>query len=158
MENGISVNSGSNNNSSETVRSGKRIVRYLLQMPIAQIVRYLISGCPAAATHLLALYALVEFAGLHYLSASAIALGVAIIVSFSLHKFFTFREHNLSHAHIQFGLYLCVVGINFVTNLALMWFSVELLRVPYLLAAIIAGVAVAIVNFFAYRLFVFQRR
>lgn len=136
---------------------GKSVMKSVFHMPIARLIRYLISGCAAAGTNLVALYTLVEFGGLHYLPASALAFGLGIIVSFSLHKFFTFRDQDLSRTHVQLGLYLCVVGFSFALNLALMWLSVELVGIPYLIAAIIAGGAIAVVNFFAYQLVVFRR-
>ena len=139
------------------LHAGKSLLKSVFHMPIARMVRYLISGGTAAATYLAILYAFVEFGGFRYLYASAFALGIAIIISFSLHKFFTFRERNLSRSHIQFGAYLCVVGLDFAMNLALMWFSVEILGIPYLAAAIMASGAIAVVNFFSYQLFVFRK-
>ncbi|MEK7628433.1 MAG: GtrA family protein [Patescibacteria group bacterium] len=137
---------------------GKNLLKSVFYMPIAQLVRYIISGLTAAATNLVTLYTLVEFGGFYYLHASAISLGAALMVSFLLHKFFTFRERDISQTHVQFALYLCVVGVNFFMNLAIMWFSVEFLRIPYLIAAILAGVVIAGTNFFAYRIIVFRRR
>jgi len=133
---------------------GRRVLKL---MPVGHIIRYFISGGTAAATHFVFLYLLVHFGGLHYLLASALALGTAIIVSFSLHKFFTFRVHDLARTHIQFGLYLGVVGMDLGINLGLMWFSVEILGIPYLAAALIASVAIAAVNFFAYWFIVFKK-
>lgn len=137
---------------------GKRFLQLFSYMTIAQIMRYLISGFTAAGTNLATLYALVEFGGIHYLPASVIALGVGIVVSFLLHKLFTFRVRRLSQTHIQFGLYLGVVGLDFAINLAIMWTSVEILGIPYFLAAIISGGVIAVVNFIAYRFFVFAQR
>ena len=136
---------------------GKSRLKNVFHMPIAQLVRYLISGCTAVGTNLAILYVLVEFGGLHYLSASAFAYSIGIIASFSLHKFFTFRENSLQRAHIQIALYLCVIGLGFLTNLALMWLLVEFIHIPYFLAAIITNGAIAVANFFAYRLLVFRR-
>ncbi len=136
---------------------GKAILKNVFHMPIGQVFRYLTSGFTAAGVNLGVLYGLVEYGGLHYLFASSIALTIAIVVSFSLHKFFTFRERDLSRAHVQFGLYLGVVGIDFCLNLLLMWLSVEFLGIPYLFGAIIAGGAIALINFFAYRLVVFRK-
>ncbi len=140
------------------LRLGKNLLKNIFHMPIAQLVRYLISGCTAAGTNLLILYVLVEFSGLHYLLASAIAFGTALIVSFSLHKFFTFRAHEVARTHIQFALYLVVVGVDFTLNLSIMWLLVTSIGMPYLVAAIFAGGAIAVINFFAYRLIVFRQR
>ncbi len=138
------------------LHAGKSLLKHLVRVPIAQLVRYLISGCTAAATNLIALYSLVEFGGLHYLPASVFALSLAIVVSFILHKFFTFRQRGLARTHVQASLYLCVLAFDFALNLAVMWFSVDVLHIPYLIAAILAGAILAVVNYFAYRLFVFK--
>jgi putative flippase GtrA len=135
----------------------KKILKYCNYATISQVARYLISGFTAAGTNLAVLYSLVEFGGLHYLPSSVIALSVGIIVSFLLHKLFTFQKRELSRTHIQIGLYLCVVGLDFVVNLFIMWFSVEVLGIPYLIAAIISGGTIAIINFIAYRFIVFSR-
>lgn len=139
------------------LRVGKRLLKRFFHLPVGQIVRYLISGCTAVGVNLAVLYALVEFGGLHYLLASTFAYGVGITASFSLHKFFTFRENSLERAHIQIVLYLCVIGLGFLMNLAFMWFLVELTQVPYLFAAIITNSVIAAANFFAYRLLVFRK-
>lgn len=143
---------------SSVLHVGKRLLKILSRLPIVHVMRYLISGSTAAAVYFAALYGFVEVGKMYYLLASALALTIAIVVSFSLHKFFTFREHSLARAHIQFGLYLLVIALDYVVNLALLWLLVELLHVPYLLAAFIATTVVATINFFAYWLVVFRRR
>ncbi|MBY0472776.1 GtrA family protein [Patescibacteria group bacterium] len=139
------------------IHFGKRMLPRLARLPLAQLARYIISGATAAAVYFGVLFALVQFGGVHYLAASSVALAIAIVVSFSLHKFFTFRQHALSQTHVQFVLYMIVVGIDFLINLSILWCSVELIHMPYLLGALIATVAVAVVNFFLYRSVVFRR-
>jgi putative flippase GtrA/SAM-dependent methyltransferase len=135
---------------------GKKILKQTVRMPLQQLVRYLISGCTAAAVHIMSLYGLVEFADLHYLLASTLAFSLAIVTSFTLHKFFTFRKREVARTHIQAALYLCVLGFDFALNLALMWFLVETLHTPYIIAAIFSGMVIAVINYFAYRLLVFK--
>lgn len=136
---------------------GKSVAKKLIRMPLAQLFRYLVSGGIAATVYFVIIFALVEFANVHYLVASSVALAVAIGISFSLHKFFTFRERTLSRTPMQFVLYLTVVGMDFLINLSVLWLLVEKVGMPYLLGAFIATAMVAIVNFIAYRLVVFRR-
>ena len=136
---------------------GKSVAKKLAHVPIGQLVRYLFSGGIAATTYLVLLFVLVEFFGAHYLPASTGALAVAIVISFSLHKFFTFRERSLSRTPLQIALYLCVVGMDFAINLSVLWLLVEMAHTPYLVGAFIATLVVAVVNFIAYRLVVFRR-
>lgn len=134
----------------------KSLLKNVFRMPIAQLVRYLISGFTAAGTNLVALYLFVEFAGLHYLSASALALGIAIVVSFTLHKFFTFRERTLQRIPHQLARYLVLLGCTLAINTVLMWALVEGIGIPYLLAQVAVSGVIAVSNFFVYRLFVFR--
>ncbi len=139
------------------IHIGKKLAKRLSHMPLAQLARYLISGGTAAAVYFCALFGLVQFGGVYYLTASSIALAIAIVISFSLHKFFTFREHSLSQTHVQFALYIVVVGLDFLINLSVLWCTVEFAHMPYLVGAFIATATVAVVNFFAYRSVVFRR-
>lgn len=138
-------------------RLAKPLMKHGRRLPLAQLVRYLISGCTAAAVYFGFLIALVQAFQVHYLIASSIALAVAIVASFSLHKFFTFRERTLSGTHVQFGLYIVVVGVDFLLNLSILWFTVDQIGIPYLIGAFIGSATIAVVNFILYRLVVFRR-
>lgn len=136
---------------------GKPLAQRLVRMPLAQIARYLISGGTAAAFYFAVLISLVELTDINYLLASTIGLTAAILVSFSLHKFFTFQEHAISRTHIQFALYIIVVAVDYAINLSVLWLAVEKLHLFYFVGAFIATVLVAAVNFILYRGIVFRR-
>lgn len=130
-----------------------RIVHKALSFSFA---RYLISGGTAASVNFAALFLLVEVVHVHYLFASAISVGMAIIVSFTLHKFFTFREHTLERIPHQFVRYLLLLACSVSVNTVLMWLLVDGLLIPYFLAQVAVSGVIATGNFFAYRLFVFH--
>lgn len=119
-------------------------------------IRYIVSGGTAASVNFGLLFALVELGGLHYLLASAIAIGAAIIVSFTLHKFFTFREHTLERIPHQFFRYLVLLGCTVAVNTVLMWILVDGLGAHYFVAQILVSGTIAVGNFFIYKLFVFH--
>ncbi len=127
-----------------------------LHMSIAQALRYLISGALAVLTNVVALYLLVEHAGFHYLLGSIFAFAVALVVSFTMHKFFTFREPTVRHIPNQAVRYIITLAISLAINTGLMWFFVDGWSVPYLVAQVLSSGAVAVANFFAYKLFVFR--
>jgi putative flippase GtrA len=121
-----------------------------------QVMRYIFSGGTAALVNLATLHALVEYAGVYYLFASGIAFLVALLVSFTLHKFFTFGDTEARRIPRQMVAYVCLLGLNILINLALMWIIVDGLGVMYLIAQVLVSGAIAIWSFFAYRHIVFR--
>lgn len=119
-------------------------------------IRYIVSGGTAASVNFGLLFLLVEVFGVHYLLASAIAISAAIIVSFTMHKFFTFREHTLQRIPHQFIRYLILLGCTLAVDTALMWLLVDGLGAHYFVAQILVSGTLALGNFFIYRFFVFH--
>ncbi len=122
------------------------------------LLRYLISGGTAAATNLLIFSALVYSAHMYYLYASILAFVMSIAVSFTLQKFWTFRDMPLHDVHSQFARYIIVIVFNLILNTILVYILVETTRVWYVVAQGIATIVIAIVGYFAYRHFVFRDR
>ncbi|MDP3957998.1 MAG: GtrA family protein [bacterium] len=129
---------------------------YELFFTYRKAVKYVISGGAATLANLLVLYTLAEYARLYYLIASVIAFIVSIAVSFSMQKFWTFRDKTTEGVHIQFFWYLLVVLGNLALNTLLVYALVEWLSVWYVLSQFLAGVVIAVIGFFAYRNFVFR--
>lgn len=119
------------------------------------IAKFLISGGLAAVVDLLVLHILTAWVGLWYLFSSIIAFFVAFGVSFSLQKFWTFRDSSINWLGGQMGLYLAVSFFNVSLNTILMLVFVSGSGLHYLLSQIIAGFIVAVGSFFLYRNFVF---
>lgn len=107
-------------------------------------------------TNLCSLFVLVEFFHLHYLIASAISFVFAIIVSFSMHKFWTFEDSSTSKIRPQFVLYLAVILVNLFVNTLLVYFFVEHVRLWYLLSQILAGSIIAVASFYIYSRLIFR--
>ncbi len=119
------------------------------------VVRYLISGGTSAVTDLVILYILVHYIGMHYLIAAIIAFILAFCVSFTLHKFWTFKSHE-QETHKQVAVYLTVSLLSLGLNTLLMYLFVDHLGVQVLVAQIIVGALVAVCTFFISRNFVFK--
>ncbi len=124
---------------------------------IYRLIRYLISGGTAAASNLLFLFILVQFFGMHYLSASVLAFIMSVAVSFTMQKFWTFQDTQMQGTHMQFGRYIVVMLFNLFLNTLLMYIFVEKFSLWYLLAQFITTALVAIVGYFGYKYFVFRR-
>ena len=125
---------------------------------VFHLIRYIISGATAAATNVGILFLLVQFVGVHYLSASIMAYLLAIVVSFTLQKFWTFQDRPTHDIHAQFFRYVTVVLANLAVNTVLMYIFVTHLHIWYIFAQIMAIAVIAITGYFGYKYFVFVER
>lgn len=133
-------------------------IEALLGARVFKIVRYLISGGTAAAANVIALFLLVHFGNMHYLYASILAFILSIGVSFTMQKFWTFRDMPVHDVHTQFARYLIVIGCNLLLNTALMYLFVEKVGMWYVFAQIVTTAIIAVVGYFGYRHLVFRAR
>jgi putative flippase GtrA len=120
------------------------------------LIRYLLSGGIAAATNLGALYILTDFFGLYYIISGIISFLVALLVSFTLQKKWTFEDHTTHLTHQKFALFASVALLNLLANTLLLYTFAEIFRLHYLLAQILASGLVATWSFFVYKI-VFNR-
>ncbi|MBI4120931.1 MAG: glycosyltransferase [Parcubacteria group bacterium] len=116
------------------------------------LLRYGISGFSAGVVHLGLLYVLVNTFGYHYIFASTVAVGVAIVVSFALQKFWTFKNENLESAPVQFFYYAIIATVDIILNGAFMYVLVEAFEMHYMVAQILVIGAIAAASFLFYSL------
>lgn len=122
-----------------------------------KILRYLVAGGTAAASHLAFLYLFVEYGGMQYMSASIAGFICAIFVSFAMQKFLTFQDRQTHDLHSQFARYLVVTGANLALNTLLMYILVEA-GMWYMVAQAITTTVVAVTGYVGYTYFVFRTR
>jgi putative flippase GtrA len=125
---------------------------------IRQGLAFIVSGGTATLINIAVLYALTEYGGFHYIVSAVVAFGVAFCFSFSLQKFWTFRNRRIDVLHVQAPLYLFVSLLGLLLNTGLLFVCVEVLHFWYVGAEILVAGLVAIVTFFAYKKFVFAER
>jgi putative flippase GtrA len=111
------------------------------------------SGGISAVINLGLLYVFTDWVGLWYLWSAIIAFSFAILVSFTLQKFWTFRDTTLNKIPGQFG---SIALFNLGLNTLMMYLFVDGLELHYLLAQVFAGGLIAVWSFFAYSRFVFK--
>jgi len=119
------------------------------------VVRFIIAGGTSAFIDLVALYILNKIIGLQYLISAVIAFLIAFGVSFTLHKFWTFKSHEQEthkQAIIYFGAQLFSLGLNTL----LMYIFVGHIGLEVIVAQVFAGAIVAFANFFISRYIVFR--
>lgn len=127
-------------------------------MRLPKIVRYIISGGTSAFSSLVLLFIFVHFLQVPYLIASIFAFILGFLVSFTLQKFWTFADREISRAHIQLAWYLAITLGNLLINTFLVYVFVAWLGIWYLLAQFIASAFIAIISYFTYQRFVFTAR
>lgn len=132
------------------------MISFLNRLPI--LVRYLLAGGTSTAVDLGLLYVLTEYASWWYLASATAAFSVAVLISFTLQKFYTFRHRDASRGVVatQSALFLTLQFTNIGINTLLMYALVEWAGLHYFLAQIIAAAAIAVGSFFVYRLVIFH--
>jgi putative flippase GtrA len=118
--------------------------------------RYVFSGGTSAAVDLSVLYSLNSIARMEYLVSAIIAFIVAFGVSFTLHKFWTFRTKLVHDTRKQVALYLMTSLVGLSLNTLLMYVSVSHLHIAVLLSQVFVGLMVACCTFFLSRNLVFK--
>jgi dolichol-phosphate mannosyltransferase len=117
----------------------------------ARIVRFIVSGGSAAVVSIGLLYVLTEYVGIWYVASSGLAFIAAFFVSFTLQKYWAFRNVQTHNTHIQMSMHLTVALLNFVLNLVLIYALTEYAGIWYVLSQIVASVMIAFESFFAFR-------
>lgn len=84
------------------------------------------------------------------------SFAVAVVVNFSLQKFWTFSSRNLDLAHKQFVKFLVVAGVNIAMNSIIMFLFISVFDFWYLGAQVVTMGMLATMNFILYRIFVFK--
>ena len=119
-----------------------------------KLARYLVSGAAAAVVSLGLLFILTDLFGLWYLYGSTIAFSLSVIVSFTLQKLWTFKNHEM-HSKIvgtQAFFYTALAVVNLFLNAGIIFLLVEYASTWHILAQAMSGLLIAVSSFFAYHL------
>ncbi len=122
-----------------------------------KILRFVISGGTATVTNIGLLFILVHFFHIWYVAATVITFLAAFGVSFVLQKFWTFDDRSKGDLRRQLGLYFCTLIGGLLLNTSLVYLYVERLGINYLIAQVIAGALIAVLNYFFYQTFIFHK-
>lgn len=124
----------------------------------AQVIKFLIAGGTAFVLHISLLYLFTEVFGVYYLLSNGMAFAISFGVSFSLQKFWTFKNNSMEHLHLQIPLYLGMQAGNIVVNSILLYGLVEYFHIWYVLAQGCITIVLAIGIYFLNKRFIFQDR
>ena len=123
---------------------------------LLRVVRFFTSGVTAAVSNLVVLYIATELFSIWYLFSACMAFVVSFVVSFSLQKFWTFRDRQLQRAHTQAFFYFGVALVNLTVSISLLYFFVEFAGLHYLVGQILTMGLIACITFFIYRYLIFD--
>ncbi len=118
-------------------------------------IRFIISGGTSAVVDLSFLYLFNKVLDIHYLLSAIMAWVVAFFVSFTLHKFWTFKSHE-EETHKQAVMYLGTSLFGLSLNTALMYVFVDIFNIEVIISQFFVGGIVAFSSFFISRKFVFK--
>ena len=122
---------------------------------MSRIIRYLFGGGLATAINIGALFVGVHTFHLYYLTATIIAFSLAVIASFLIQKFFTFKHYATEGVHMQFFIFVVFALLMLGLNTLLMYIAVDMIHLWYILAQIIISAIIACVNYTFFRKVVF---
>ncbi len=124
---------------------------------LVKLARYVVSGGTAAFVDLFLLFVLTSLAHIWYLASAIVAYIVAFGVSFTLQKYWTFRDRSSDRVRTQAAVYFFISGANLCINTGLVYIFVDVAHINYLLSQVIAAAIVACESYFAYQIFVFKK-
>lgn len=130
---------------------------FALSPRLMKVVRFVVSGGMATLVNVVAIYLATEFLGLWYIVSATLAFVLAVATSFMLQKFWTFADHSTDRLPFQISTFLVIALWGLGLDLVVVYGMVEYLHIHYVLAQLVAGLLIAVQNYFAYA-FLFKLR
>ena len=124
---------------------------------IFKLLRYGISGAGATFTHIFLLYFFTDICRIYYLVSTSMAFVCAFFVSFSLQKYWTFRDRDNTRVKKQMGLFFSIAITNLCLNALGMKTMVDFIGLNHLISQAIVSLGIAAWSFFAYS-FIFRTK
>jgi putative flippase GtrA len=128
--------------------------KYLVRFQ--KVIKYIITGSTATLINLFFLFIFYKILDFSIILSSTFAFILAFIFSFSVQKFWTFKNFSKKSISNQLIMYLLLALFSLLLNAHFMYLLVEKWHIWYLLAQIIVASFLAIFNFFAYKYLVFS--
>ena len=119
----------------------------------SQVIRFGIVGAVATIIDYGLMVALTELVGLLYLLSCAISFLISVIVNYILSIRFVFTPNKNISKTVELVVFILLSAIGLGINQAIMWFTVEQIKISYLIAKIVATGIVMIYNFISRKLF-----
>lgn len=119
-------------------------------------IKYVIAGGTAASIDLGLLFIFTDLFGIWYITSAALAFMLAFFVSFSLQKFWTFRDSSTDGIYQQMSMYFVIAVVNLLLNTGLMYVLVDYFHIWYMFSQVFVGGLVACWSFLIYKFYIFK--
>ncbi len=119
------------------------------------VIKFIVAGCSAAGTDLVLLYIFYGIFGLDLVVSTSLAFLIAFLVSFSLQKFWAFRNYQ-DKVVSQLFLYLLNALLGLYLNGFFMHLLVNKFQVWYMLAQFAVNLVLGFWNFVVYKFIIFK--
>lgn len=121
---------------------------------VQQILRFAVVGGLAFVIDFGLLLFLTEFMGINYLISATISFTVSVIFNYILSVCWVFTKHREARAQysrtwrlIQMVIFIVLSVCGLFINNFIMWFSVEVLAISYIIGKLVATAVVMVFNF-----------
>lgn len=121
-----------------------------------QLFRYFFVGGTAFVVDFWLLWALTEWAELHYLLSAALSFAGGLTVNYVLSVLWVFKDHVLRSRIAEFASFVIIGLIGLCLNEAIIWCATELLNLHYLASKIISTAVVFFWNFLTRKYLLFN--
>ena len=120
-----------------------------------QVARFALGGAFCAFLNVLIVKTATE-RGVWYVGSVGVASLVSYSLSFCLHKYWAFSDHDTSRMQLQLGMHIMLGISNIFIDMALVYAFVEWGHLHYIASQVLAMLLIAVMNFFFYRLIIFR--
>jgi putative flippase GtrA len=124
--------------------------RHLIGSRVLELTRFVVTGVLSVAMNFIIIVSFTEYLRVNYLWSIATCFVIVTAVSFWLNRLWTFRKRNGTVA-IDLSRYVSLTAIQYVSYAAGYALCVQVLHVPYRIAAIGLSVLVAPVTYLVHR-------
>lgn len=121
-----------------------------------EILKFVLAGCVSGGSDLVFLFILHGLLKLDIVLATSIAFILSFGISFTLQKFWTFRNYNQDKMVGQLSLYILFAFVGLNLNGLLMHILVNGYDIWYILAQLMVNLAIAFFNFLTYKFIIFR--
>jgi len=126
---------------------------------LVSISRFVIGGVSVFVIDVLLHWFLINIVGVNYLLVGYIVMPITLVMNFSLHRIWSFRDVGSNEGRVQRQgfRYIILVCFNTVVNMVLMYLFYGTLGLPLLFARVASALTTVIWNFPVYRLWVYRK-
>jgi len=123
-----------------------------------QVAKYGITGAVGGLIQVLFLYVFVDIFNFWYIYGVVFAYPIALIIVFSMQKFWTFQDYSMDVIHRQSLMYTIITFCALLLNILMMYILVDIVHVWHIAAQVIVVGVIGVSSFFMNKAFTFNNK